>query len=441
MLKQLAPILMLGTTVEMLWIATVGLGPLREHSGVFVGLMLAEFALCLWAFFRLPIRDTPGLISILAFAFVFRLTVLPAPPYQSEDVYRYMWDARVSAMGYDPFRFTPDAPELHALRDSSIYPFLNSKQYLTAYPPLSQILFRFSYELFGTSILAMKAVFSAFEFGVVILAWRLIKTLGLPMQPLYLLAWNPFFIFEFSHSGHSDSAMMFFMLLSILLLHHSRKITALVSYANATLVKLHPALWFPLYLRRTGWKAALAGIAAGAVIVSIYYTPFSGLRYIRSLSLYYRLFEFNASVHYLLRFIGREVFQQAWDKLTGPFLAVILVLICAVIWWKFPVRSEIDLLHAGFWLMTADLCLSTTVHPWYLSWAALALPILPYGFMIYWTGAVFLSYLAYAYQPVYEPPWVLLVEYLPVYALMAWEIRRKGPILSSWLERRSYEKT
>ncbi len=432
---------MLGTTVELLWVAALGLGPLREHAVAFVCLMLAEFALCLWAFFRLPIRNTPGLISILAFAFLFRLTVLPAPPYQSEDVYRYMWDARVSAMGYDPFRFTPDAPELQALRDSSIYPFLNSKQYLTAYPPLSQILFRFSYEVFGNSFLAMKAVFSAFEFGVVILAWRLIKALGRPMQPLYLLAWNPFFIFEFSHSGHSDSAMMFFMLLSILLLHHSRKITAMVSYAAATLVKLHPALWFPFYLRRTGWKAALAGIAAGAVLVWIYYTPSSGLRYIRSLSLYYRLFEFNASVHYLLRFIGREVFQQAWDKFTGPFLAVILVLICAVIWWKFPVRSERDLLHAGFWLMIADLCLSTTVHPWYLSWAALALPILPYGFMIYWTGAVFLSYLAYAYHPVYEPPWVLLVEYLPMYALMAWEIRRKGPILSSWLERRLYEKT
>jgi hypothetical protein len=440
MLKQLAPILTLGTTVELLWIATLGLGPLREHAVAFVCLMLTEFALCLWAFFRLPIRNTPALLSILAFALLFRLTVLPAPPYQSEDVYRYLWDAKVSAMGYDPFRFTPDSPELQSLRDSNIYPFLNSKQYLTAYPPVSQILFRFSYELFGNSVLAMKAVFSAFEFGALILAWRLIKALGQPMQPLYLLAWNPFFIFEFSHSGHSDSVMMFFMLLSILLLHHSRKIPAMVSYAGATLVKLHPALWFPLYLRRTGWKAALAGIAAGAVIVSIYYTPSSGLRYIRSLSLYYRLFEFNASVHYLLRFVGREVFQQAWDKLTGPFLAVILLLICARIWGKFPVRSERDLLHAGFWVMTADLCLSTTVHPWYLSWAALALPILPYSFMIYWTGAVFLSYLAYAYHPVYEPSWALLVEYLPMYALMAWEIRRKGPILSSWLERRLYEK-
>jgi len=30
---------------------------------------------------------------------------------------------------------------------------------------------------------------------------------------------------------------------------------------------------------------------------------------------------------------------------------------------------------------------------------------------------------------VYEPAWVLLIEYLPVYGLMIWEIRRGGPLL------------
>ena len=79
--------------------------------------------------------------------------------------------------------------------------------------------------------------------------------------------------------------------------------------------------------------------------------------------------------------------------------------------------------------MTADLCLATTAHPWYLGWAAFALPLFPYAFMTYWTGAGFLSYLAYAYHPVYEPAWVLLLEYIPVYGLMAWEIRKQRPMM------------
>ena len=71
----------------------------------------------------------------------------------------------------------------------------------------------------------------------------------------------------------------------------------------------------------------------------------------------------------------------------------------------YPLELDGGVLHAGFWIMTADLCLATTVHPWYISWAALALPIFPYAFMTYWTGACFLSYIAYSYHPVYEPAW------------------------------------
>jgi hypothetical protein len=85
--------------------------------------------------------------------------------------------------------------------------------------------------------------------------------------------------------------------------------------------------------------------------------------------------------------------------------------------------------------MTADLCLATTVHPWYLSWAAFALPLFPYAFMAYWTGASVLSYLAYSYRPVYEPAWTLALQYLPMYGLMIWEIARRRPLLTDWLER------
>ena len=203
----------------------------------------------------------------------------------------------------------------------------------------------------------------------------------------------------------------------------------MVSYAGGVLVKLHPAMLLPLYFRRLGWKPALAGIAAGSVLLSVFFTPSTLLQYVNSLRLYYKLFEFNAGVHYVLRMIGRDLYQESWDQFTGPYLGAGLVLVCVLIWWRFPLRSEKDLLHAGFWIMTADVCLSTTVHPWYLAWAALALPFFPYAFMAYWTGASFLSYVAYAYRPVYEPTWVLLVEYLPMYALMAWEIRRGKPLL------------
>ncbi len=323
------------------------------------------------------------------------------------------------------------------MRDATIFPMLNSKAYVTAYPPFSQLLFRGTFALFGDAVLPMKAVFSAFEFLALIVAWRLLTALRQPLEPLLLVAWNPFFIFEFSHSGHSDSAMLFFVLLSVFLLHRLKLSGSLVSYAGAVLSKLHHALWFPLYLGRAGWRACLSGVAAGLALSALYFTPRTLLDYVHSLRLYYRLFEFNASIHYLLRYIGLELFGESWDQATGVYLGAVLLVVSALIWRYFPVRDARSLLHAGFWITTADLCLATTVHPWYLSWAALALPVFPYAFMLYWTGASFLSYMAYQYRPVFEPGWVLLVEYLPMYALMVWEISRRGPLLDRLPWRRS----
>lgn len=436
MLKQLVWFALMGLGQEAVWIAMCSLGPLREHTAAFLGLIFVSIFLYLWTFFRFPIRSSHAVWLIMGFALLFRLTLLFAPPSQSEDVYRYLWDARVASAGISPYQYSPDAAELKTLRDARIYPMINSKPYVTAYPPVSQMLFRVCYELFGDNVIAMKAVFSFFEFLALLVAWRLLRLWNLNIQAILLMAWNPFFIFEFSHSGHSDSVMIFLALLSIYLLVRGRKGWATASYAGAVMAKLHPALWFPVFLRRTGWKPMIAGFAAGLGLISVYFNLDTGLHYLKSLMLYFRLFEFNASIHYLIRFFGRAAFSESWDKLIGPYLGASLLLIALLIFWKFPIRDARDVLHAGFWLMTADLCLATTVHPWYLSWAALALPFFPYAFMIYWTAACFLSYIAYSYHPVYEPAWALLMEYLPMYALLGWELKKRRPLLSSWLERR-----
>jgi alpha-1,6-mannosyltransferase len=435
MFGQLALLALMGVLQEILWIAMRSVGPLREHTGIFLILVFMAFIPCFWVFFRIPISTKKAVWIVIGFALLFRLTLLLSPPYQSEDVHRYIWDARVASMGINPYRYPPNAKELEKIRDTQVYPMINSKPYVTAYPPVSQILFRMCFALFGSNALAMKAVFSLLEFLALLVVWKLLALWGKNLRPLILMAWNPFFIFEFSHSGHSDSAMMFLMLLSIYLLARGWKSWSTVGYAGAVLAKLHPALWFPLFLRRTGWKPMIGGFAAGIALMLAYFDPGSLMRYFKSLALYFRLFEFNASIHYLIRFFGHRVFNESWDKAIGPYLGAILCAIAIVIFWKFPIRDARDILHAGFWLMTADLCLATTVHPWYICWPAVALPFYPYAFMIYWTCACFLSYLAYAYHPVFEPAWVLLLEYVPVYGLMGWEIWKRRPLLSNWIQR------
>jgi alpha-1,6-mannosyltransferase len=430
MRMKLLPLALAGTLMEIIWLSVLAIGPLRDHAAPFLALMALASFLCLWSYLRVPVENGAAMNLALAFALVFRLTLLPAHPYQSEDVYRYIWDARVAAAHIDPFGYPPNAPQLAPLRDSVVYSNINSKPYVTAYPPVSQMLFRASTTLFGESLFAMKAIFSLLEFGAVLLIWRLLRRLRMPQKPILLLAWNPFFIFEFSHSGHSDSGMLFLMAASFWLMEKGRHHPAMACYAGAVMSKLHPLLLGLLFWRRTGWKAAISGMAVALIMLSIYFTPASFLRYVQELRLYYRLFEFNAGIHYFLTGAGRLLLDQSWHQKTGPFLAATLLAAALAISWKFPLQKTQDLIHAVFWIMTADLCLATTVHPWYLSWAAFALPFFPYAFMFYWTGAAFLSYLAYQYRPVYEPSWVQAIEYLPMFGLMIWEIVRKGPLLA-----------
>jgi alpha-1,6-mannosyltransferase len=429
MRKWIVPICLLGALQELVWIASYKIGPFRQNTGSFLFLMLGAFIICVWGFLKLAVPSKPAASLVVAFGLLFRLTVLPALPYQSEDVYRYIWDARVAAEGISPYKYAPEASELERFRDATIYPMINSKAYITSYPPLSQALFRVSRLAFGESIIGMKAIFSLFEFCALLAAWGLLSALRQNLGSLILIAWNPLFVFEFSHSGHSDSVMMCLVLLSLYLLHRGRKASAFFGFSGAVLSKLHPALCFPVWVRRTGWKSVIPGLIAGGALLFLFFDLNGLLNYLFSLRLYYRLYEFNASIHYFLRGIGLVFFQQSWDKITGPYLVAVLLGIALLIWHIFPTRDVPDVLHAAFWIMTADLCLSTTVHPWYLSWAALALPFFPYAFMLYWTGAVFLSYVAYSYHPVYEPWWVLILEYIPMYGLMAWEIYRGGPLL------------
>ena len=43
------------------------------------------------------------LVLTLIFATLFRLSILFAPPYLSDDIYRYIWDGRVQAAGINPY--------------------------------------------------------------------------------------------------------------------------------------------------------------------------------------------------------------------------------------------------------------------------------------------------------------------------------------------------
>ncbi|HET7288527.1 MAG TPA: hypothetical protein VFI71_13695, partial [Pyrinomonadaceae bacterium] len=101
----------------------------------------AIYLVAAWIVTRARSSNSTLLIAIV-FAVLFRVSILFAPPYLSDDIYRYIWDGRVQAAGINPYRYIPAAPELVQLRDDAIYPKINRRDYAhTIYPPVAQVVF------------------------------------------------------------------------------------------------------------------------------------------------------------------------------------------------------------------------------------------------------------------------------------------------------------
>src|SRR5260370_28880371 len=90
----------------------------------FIKLALVQSALYLtaaWLIVRARnARST--LVTVLVLAGIFRLSIVFAPPYLSDDIYRYVWDGRVQAAGINPYRYVPADEHLQGLQDAEIYP-------------------------------------------------------------------------------------------------------------------------------------------------------------------------------------------------------------------------------------------------------------------------------------------------------------------------------
>jgi hypothetical protein len=120
------------------------LGELQDHARRFVLLFaLASLAYGLagaWVVRHRPM-GRPVLLLIIGAAVSFRLLLLPTTPTLSTDVYRYLWDGRLSAAGVSPYHHTPTAPELARFRSDGLYASLNHPDWHTIYPPGAQLLF------------------------------------------------------------------------------------------------------------------------------------------------------------------------------------------------------------------------------------------------------------------------------------------------------------
>ena len=198
---------------------------------------------------------------IIAVAVLLRGALLFTEPLLSSDIYRYVWDGRTQAAGFNPYRYFPADEALKTLRDTAIFPHINRAHYATTiYPPVAEMFF-FAVTRVGESVTMMKLGLLVCEGITVTFMFLLLRRIGLPATRLVAYLWHPLPLWEISNGGHVDALMTALMMMGLWFGLTGRPLRGAGSIALGALAKPAAVFALPVIWRPWDWKLPLIVIA------------------------------------------------------------------------------------------------------------------------------------------------------------------------------------
>jgi Gpi18-like mannosyltransferase len=382
-------------------------------------------------------------------AFGFRAVLILAIPNLSQDFYRFIWDGRMILEGINPYLFTVESfisiNEFPVAQSQELYAGMGSlnASHFTNYPPINQLCFVIAGVFAGKSILGsvlvMRLLIIAADFGTLYFGQKLLKKLKLPAYNIFWYILNPFIIIELTGNLHFEGVMIFFFIWSMYLFHSSKWKWAAVVFALSVSVKLIPLLFLPLFLQSfmknkevstTLNLTKLIGFyAIIGFITLLLFTPFYSSEFINNytetVALWFQNFEFNASIYYIAREIGYLFRGYNEIAVIGKIIPIVVILIVLIMTVVRKNKTTLELITAMLLALSFYYFTSTTVHPWYIA-TLLALSVFTkYKFPLVWSFVIILSYLAYINlnkADKSENLWIIGFEYLVIYGVFFWEV-------------------
>ncbi len=449
----------------------------HEFTALFVA-----YAVCFLAYlYALKLTKTEAdLDFFLKMAIILRGLILFAFPNLSDDVYRFIWDGHLTALGENPFSHLPTYYVQNQLFTDVLTPELfaklNSPNYFSVYPSVCQGVFFVAVSLFPKSILGATIVIKSFLFACEIGTFLLLKKIspslrgtkqsdcfvprndGENLKSPLIYALNPLIIIELVGNVHFEAAMIFFFLLAIYILAHVREtfkvsrtwalLLAATAWSLSISSKLLTIMLLPLVWRELGWKKSsqfwlFIGVSSLVLFLPIYNDLFVN-NILTSIKLYVNKFEFNASLFYLVQ--GFFYWQTGWNKIEYISLYLTGAVMLFIFYSAFlrdlrlsnlpnfknlvnftPTNKVFDvedfMVSCLFVLLFYFMC-ATTVHPWYAAMPLACSVFTKWRFPMVWTFTIFLTYHGYTEgsSKHTENFGLVAVEYLAVLGYFLFEI-------------------
>lgn len=422
----------------------------RSDGAAMYGCYCLLFALGL-ALTMMAVKKEIHWVQVFAAGLLFRGLFLLATPQLSDDYFRFTWDGELQKDGVSSFAFLPQDYASYFAHDtlqlekyealykahSDAFPDgMNSRQYYSIYPTVSQTVFEVS-GLLGTpnngNLLVMRVFLILAEVASFFLLLALLQSRQLDPGLVGLFWLNPLIIIEVAGNLHFDGLATTFILLTLYLLNRSEYSKAGIALALAICTKLNPLFLAGALFRKVQMKTFLL-FGSVTVITSLLLLSFTldfdtFWNFKKSFGLYFAWFEFNTGPYYFLREVGWLVTDKdisPYISLTFPYVTMLLF---AIVLWN----PKTDLAERFLWLYLIYFSFSPIVHPWYI---VVLVPLAVLSRKLYpllWSLLIFFSYSHYR-EPFGEALGVVFLEYGLVYGLVYLESRRS----CSALERFKY---
>ena len=402
----------------------------------------AFFGLYAWVVFTEKNKSDTALRWYAGLGIALRVLLLFNIPNLSDDFLRFLWDGRLTVAGIHPFEHPPDYFIRNNIYPEGITPGLfsrlNSPEYYTVYPPVCQAVFALAAWISPASewggVVVMKLFLLLCELGTMrlLLGSRPSRKFR-PEAALVLYALNPLIIVEIMGNCHFEGVMIFFLLAGIRALERHKVTYAALWWALATASKLLPLMFLPVVLCRLGRKKGLVFLAVFTGVCLFLFAPLLPVlpNILSSLDLYFRQFQFNASIYYLIDAIGFLMKGYDTGETLGPVLGLATAALVLVIAWKVQpgsgkagADSGIIWADALLFAVVLQMFFSATVHPWYAT-VPFALSLFTrWRFPLAWTGLVVLSYSHYAGGAFRENYWLIALEYGVLWYILYLEVAK-----------------
>lgn len=384
-----------------LWLAVTGAGILlgqlgltRYHdlaaSAVETILLVFETSIfyLISCFFVLRKEAKPRAICwwILIFALCSRALLAPAPPTLSEDLYRYRWEGRVQLAGGHPYTAAPLDERWRELRDET-YPRLAGKDIRFGYGPLwcevekaTARLAAWATPDAGAQVLLFKLPAAAADLGVIAALMWVLSLYGLARERVLMYAWCPLVTMEFWHSGHNDALMVLFLVLALGCAKKEWWLAAGAMVGLAAMVKIWPVFLLPLFFAQARRWSVWAGAAAVAL-------PFT-----QGLPMLWERRDFVTG--FLGGWRNNDSLFSVLFRLSGNDgqVAKMASLTLIALWALWLAWRRMEPARGTLLFVVGMLLVSANVHPWYLTWFAPLLALLPNTALLAWVSLMPLCY-------------------------------------------------